>query len=150
MTDRIITLWIPGRPAPSGSLTGFVNQISGKVNMTPASKYKKPWMDSVRWAWIQSDYYRQFFAFEGPVRMDTVFYRVRLKGHYGKTGLNKAGRTTPYPITTPDLSKLLRSTEDALTGYAYKDDAQIVEHHSYKKWGDESGCEISIQELIIK
>lgn len=37
-------------------------------------------------------------------------------------------RRRTWPMKTPDLSKILRSTEDALTGIAWLDDAQVVEY----------------------
>jgi Holliday junction resolvase RusA-like endonuclease len=41
------------------------------------------------------------------------------------------GRTRP--TCYPDLSKLIRATEDALTGLAWGDDAQVVEYRDTVK-----------------
>jgi Holliday junction resolvase RusA-like endonuclease len=39
----------------------------------------------------------------------------------------------PYPSCYPDGSKLIRSTEDALTGILWGDDGQIVRHGLVEK-----------------
>ena len=54
------------------------------------------------------------------VRLSVAFYLPRPK-KYQKAGCQVAH------LTKPDTSKLLRAAEDALTGVAYLDDAQIVE-----------------------
>lgn len=61
-----------------------------------------------------------------------VFAMARPKGHY-RTGRNAhllRDGAPPYPAGTPDLSKLCRATEDALTdaGVVWADDAQVVEY----------------------
>jgi len=54
---------------------------------------------------------------EGPVCISLTFYLPRPKS---------APRRVVHPATRPDLSKLVRSVEDALTGIVYRDDAQIM------------------------
>jgi len=66
----------------------------------------------------------------GPVELRVTFVLPRPVGHYGKRGLRpKAPR---FPATRPDLSKLVRALEDALTGIAYEDDSRIVTHRIEK------------------
>lgn len=55
---------------------------------------------------------------DGPVRLSVAFYLPRPKAI--------RDRIVPH-LKKPDCSKLLRSTEDALTGVVYRDDAQVVE-----------------------
>ena len=61
----------------------------------------------------------------GPVRLSLVFIFTRPAGHFRKNGTLKPSAPT-YHAVKPDGSKLLRSTEDALTGLAFEDDARIV------------------------
>lgn len=65
---------------------------------------------------------------EGPVGLSLTFRLIRPANHHG-TGKNK-GKLKPsaphWPVTTPDLDKLARAVLDALTGVAYRDDAQVV------------------------
>jgi len=65
---------------------------------------------------------------EGPLLLELTFWIPRPKGHYG-SGKNaavvKAG--APFaPTVKPDLLKLTRAVEDALTGIVYRDDSQIT------------------------
>jgi len=55
---------------------------------------------------------------EGPVRLTVAFYLPRPK--------SLAKRISAH-TKKPDCSKLIRSTEDALSGVVYRDDAQVVE-----------------------
>lgn len=83
----------------------------------------------------------------GPLKVTMTFYRVRPQGHYGVSGLSKAGKETPLPITKPDAGKLARGTIDAMTGVIYVDDAQIVEEVSIKRYGTPPRVEITIEEI---
>jgi Holliday junction resolvase RusA-like endonuclease len=84
-----------------------------------------------------------------PLILEAVFFRARNKTDMG-TGRN-AGLVKPsapeWPVTKPDLTKLLRAAEDAMTMIVYADDAQIVGHHIVKVWalpGHEAGVGIVV------
>jgi Holliday junction resolvase RusA-like endonuclease len=89
------------------------------------------------------------YVLQGPVRMSAVFRFKRPVNHYRRDGtlkpLNEAlssatSKESPlYHCVQPDWSKLQRSTEDALTGLLYQDDARIVGGSCEKRWcvGDE-------------
>jgi Holliday junction resolvase RusA-like endonuclease len=81
---------------------------------------------------------------DGPLSVSFTFYRVRPKGHFGKHGLNKAGRDAEYPTTKPDVLKLARAVEDALTGIVWRDDSQIVDERIAKEWGEPARVEIVV------
>lgn len=53
-----------------------------------------------------------------------------------------------YPITTPDLTKIVRATEDALLDVVYDDDARVVTQHNDKRYGDPERVEITIREVL--
>jgi Holliday junction resolvase RusA-like endonuclease len=84
----------------------------------------------------------------GPLAVTMRFFRPRPQGHFGKSGLNKTGLNCPSPISRPDVLKLARCAEDSLTGVLWRDDAQIVEEHLFKHWGEPARMEIEIQELV--
>lgn len=84
----------------------------------------------------------------GPLSVTMRFYRPRPSSHFGKHGLNKAGSEAIAPATRPDVLKLARAAEDALTGVLWRDDAQIVEEHLYKCWGEPARLEIEIAEMV--
>ncbi|KOX10186.1 RusA family crossover junction endodeoxyribonuclease [Nocardiopsis sp. NRRL B-16309] len=123
-----VELRVPGLPAPQGSKRHVGNGV-----MIESSKHVKPWRSDVRDAatYFLSRTDRTPYPLDGPLSVDMVFSMPRPKGHYG-TGRN-AGVLKPsaalYPQGMPDLSKLARSTEDALTSAGlWKDDARVVEY----------------------
>jgi Holliday junction resolvase RusA-like endonuclease len=86
---------------------------------------------------------------EGPLRLDVCFYRTRPKSHLG-TGRNAGtvkASAPAWPTTEPDLTKLVRAVEDALTGVCWRDDAQIVEQNAAKLYAAQVRCEIRVEDL---
>ncbi len=115
-------------PGPQGSKRHLGNGM-----MIESSKKVKPWRQAVKLAAMQAKT-AGFVPFSGPVAMKVTFY------------LRKPQRPKHplYPITYPDASKLLRSTEDALTeAGVWLDDALVVEHEVKKRFG-EPGASIEI------
>jgi len=150
-----IKLNVHGRVGGSGSKTVFrTKQASGKMsfNVTPASKYQKPWMESVKWAFLQK-YSQHFMPYDGAIVFQATFYLPRPKGHFKKNGeLSKEGHRHPLPDrrSAPDLDKAVRATKDALSGLVYKDDKLVVEQHAYWRWRDQPGADISVGSLQEK
>lgn len=149
----VIELQVIGRVGGSGSKSAYpVKKANGStgVAIAPASKFQKPWMDSVRWAFLQT-YSRHFMPFRGAIMFQAVFYLPRPKGHYKKDGkLSKEGQRHPYPDkrSAPDLDKATRSTKDALSGFAYKDDKQVVCNNVAWEWRTIAGAEIRIEQIF--
>lgn len=118
-----------GTPAPQGSKRGFVNRKTGGVILVESSDKVKPWREAVKFAAIAAR--DGGLPLSGPVAVSMVFTFARPAGHFG-SGRN-AGQlraaAPSRPHGRPDLSKLARSTEDALTdARAYEDDSRIVEY----------------------
>lgn len=61
---------------------------------------------------------------EGPIEIVMQFVFLRPLSHRGKKGLKPSAPRNH--VTKPDVLKLARSVEDALTGVIYRDDSQIV------------------------
>jgi hypothetical protein len=51
------------------------------------------------------------------------------------------------PTAKPDLLKLGRAVEDAMSGIIYRDDSQIVEEALLKHYGDKPGVDIIIEKI---
>jgi Holliday junction resolvase RusA-like endonuclease len=85
---------------------------------------------------------------EGPLIATFRFYRPRPKNHFAKFGLSKAGTRSLAPDTRPDVLKLARAAEDALIDVVYFDDAQIVEEHLFKHWGEPARLEVEIKQMV--
>jgi Holliday junction resolvase RusA-like endonuclease len=54
-----------------------------------------------------------------------------------------------WPVVSPDIDKLMRSTNDALAGIVFVNDAQVVEVGMLKVYGDFEGVSVTAQELKI-
>jgi Holliday junction resolvase RusA-like endonuclease len=114
------TLVVFGRPAPQGS-----KRHVGRGIMVESSKHVRPWRDAVRGeaqAWTAAGH----VPLDGPLRVEMVFTLPK------PASAPKRRRT--WPDRTPDLSKLCRSTEDALKDAGViADDARIVEYSRLAK-----------------
>lgn len=81
---------------------------------------------------------------EGPLKLTLLFFVQRPQSHYG-TGRNQ-GQLKPsaptFPTTRPDVTKLTRAVEDAMTGVLYHDDAQIVQQSVKRRYAqrDQPAC----------
>jgi Holliday junction resolvase RusA-like endonuclease len=130
-TPRVV-IEVFGTPGPQGSKTHL-----GRGRMVESSKKVKPWRQDVKQAALavtgQAGGWRPL---DGPLAVSMVFSLTRPAGHRG-TGRNAGSlraSAPARPTTYPDLSKLARSTEDALTGVVWADDARVVEYVRLGKW----------------
>jgi Holliday junction resolvase RusA-like endonuclease len=129
-----ITLTVYGTPAPQGSKRAFAVRgkggvPTGRIAVIESSHDRvKSWRQAVVDA---ADAIRPDEPLRGPLVAEMTFFMPRPKGHY-RTGRNagKLRDTAPHrPAGKPDLSKLLRATEDALTDVGlWGDDAQLVQY----------------------
>ena len=143
-TERI-TFFVPGIPRPGGSKKGFYNPKAGRVLIVKAGgKREENWRQAVSFAAMHAMGERPPFA--GPVLADAVFYMPRPKSHY-RTGKH-AGELRPDAPTVhtkkPDLTKLWRGTEDAMTGIVWQDDSLRWEGRQTKLYGERPGAMICV------
>jgi len=114
----VITIIVYGAPAPQGSKK-FVGMVNGHGMMTESSKKVKPWRQDVKAAALAVRAGAE--PIDGPVMVRMVFTVPK------PASAPKRKRT--WPCKKPDVSKLARSTEDALTDAGiWKDDARVVEY----------------------
>jgi Holliday junction resolvase RusA-like endonuclease len=125
----VITVIVHGNPAPQGS-----KRHVGRGILVESSKHVGPWRNAVRFDAATAVEHlgdRWPGALDGPLVLDMVFTTTRPKNHY-RTGRNAhllRDDAPARPASPPDLSKLARSTEDALKDAGvYVDDARIVEY----------------------
>jgi Holliday junction resolvase RusA-like endonuclease len=137
--------FVSGIPKPGGSKTAFpIRGKDGKMHVivTDASKNKN-WRSDVKSACLRVWDREPTIQ---PLSLKVCFYMPYLKAHY-RTGKHKEELKPSAPIwpkTKPDLTKLLRSTEDALTGVLWVDDAQIVKMEMEKRYSKRPGADIEI------
>lgn len=152
-TVDLIKFTVLGVAQPAGSKTSYVprNRDTGQpyerggrilVSTVDANKKSKPWQAVVAAA-ARDAYDGPLLDF--PLILCVKFFQPRPSGHYGSHDLSKAGRDNPVPAKKPDVLKLARGIEDALTGVIYRDDALIVDEFLRKRWGEPARAEIEIR-----
>lgn len=142
-----IALNIPGIPAPGGSKRGFYIAKLKRVVITDAGGER-----TKNWRAICAEAARQQYAgdpLQGPLQVTFMFFMPRPKGHYG-TGKNASMLKPNAPTlhtSKPDALKLARSTEDALTGILWGDDAQTALLTVEKRYGTRPGCRVIVEAM---
>lgn len=115
----VIQITVYGSPAPQGSKR-FLGIKGGHGVMVESSKAVKPWREAVKYAALVDAR-----RVAGPVEVEMIFTL--------KKPASAPKRIRTWPDKKPDLSKLVRSTEDALTDAGvWEDDARVVKTASEK------------------
>jgi Holliday junction resolvase RusA-like endonuclease len=112
-----------GTPAPQGS-----KRHVGGGRMIESSLELQPWRESVKLAAraLIEPYGDDWRPWDGPIRVRAVFTLRK------PLSAPKTRRT--YPISKPDVSKLIRSTEDALTDAGvWRDDSRVIGYERLEK-----------------
>jgi Holliday junction resolvase RusA-like endonuclease len=139
----MIAFTVYGTPAPAGSKRGFYNKKAGRVIVTDDSARSRPWKAQVADAAAETMNGGELLR--GPMFLGCEFYFPRPKGHYGKRGLRPSAPA--IPTVKPDLLKLARAVEDALSGVVYVDDAQIAREILDKFYGEPARVEVRLWTL---
>lgn len=120
-------LVVIGHPAPQGSKKFVGTNKAGRGILVESSKRVKPWRQDVKaaaeaWRAEMADSSQVLLPpLDGPLRVTMVFTVPK------PASAPKKRRT--WPDRMPDLSKLVRSTEDALSDAGFwADDARVVEY----------------------
>ena len=121
---------VKGAPQPKGSARAFVR--NGRAIVTSDNPAVKTWEDTIRF--VLQDWPHGVLA--GPIALDMTFTFVRPP--------SVSAKRRPQPTVKPDLSKLYRAAEDAMTGIVFVDDAQVTDAHVVKVYGPTPGlmCEV--------
>lgn len=117
----VAEFFVPGLPQPGGSKRAFFSPKLGRALIVDANPNAKGWQARVA-SFAQEVAPRELL--DGALAVDVEFRMPRPKGHLGAKGVKASAPA--WPISKPDASKLWRSTEDALTGVLWRDDARIV------------------------
>jgi Holliday junction resolvase RusA-like endonuclease len=143
--DAALHVFIPGKAVPGGSKKAFV--VNGHANIVDDAKGNQEWRERV--AYFARQAFERPALLDGPLEVWATFYIQRPRSHYrvGRFAHVVRDAAPAWPTKKPDGSKLFRATEDALTGVVWVDDAQIVDQHISKKWGDKPGVLIVVREI---
>lgn len=131
MTTQTTVFTIPGRPEPQRRARATTR--GGHVRMIDDQR-NRSYADRVRYAW------RDAGADEhGHEPLHAVINArfPRPKGHWTSKGeLSAAGRREPHCLNRVDVDNIGKAVLDALNGYAYADDRQVVDISVRKQWAD--------------
>lgn len=150
---RELSFDVPIRAVPgSNQKRGFVNPKTGRVIIADKAKGKHGYMAALRMFAAKTASEAGWEPATGPIVLHVDFVFTRPKGHFG-TGKNAAvvKPSAPKHVTVkPDLTNLIKTTEDALTGIAWRDDSQIVGHETRKLFGVQDVVRIWVVEMGAK
>lgn len=146
-----LTFFVPGIPAPGGSkrFVGHSKKTGRAILIDAAGERNKNWRSIVGLVGAAEMREKAVLSFTGPLRVRFDFIMPRRKSDLNSKGEVKASAPF-YHTTKPDALKLARSTEDALTGIVWADDAQTAVLEISKRYadaGEPCGCQIVIQTL---
>lgn len=134
----MIRIVVYGQPAPQGSKKFVGMSKSGHAKLVEHSKRVKPWREAVKDAALAVRFGEgtSWTMLDGPLSVRMVFTFHRPQSHYrsGKNAALLKPGAPSRPMGAPDLSKLIRSTEDALTDAGiWRDDSRVVEYTNTAK-----------------
>jgi Holliday junction resolvase RusA-like endonuclease len=150
VTDTLLEITVFGHAEPAGSKTSYVlkrkdgshvTRPDGSiiVNTADANKKSKGWKQNVAQVvgaqWLAAGNQ----PLDGALALSITVFRPRPKGHFGSgknEGKLKDWAVDEFPTTKPDVLKLSRGIEDALTGIVWRDDSQITDEILFKRFGE--------------
>ena len=137
----MIHFHVIGTPGPQGSKSFKGMSKSGRAILAESSQKVKPWREAVVFAARET--MQKQGRLPGPVEADMTFTLRKPK--------SAPKRRVTYPATKPDLSKLIRSTEDALvTAGIIEDDARIVSIVAHKRYPNEGMDSLDVPGVVIR
>ena len=153
--------YVAGRPQTAGSPDAIPFQrkdgsLGVRVVEGGGNKYlkarKRSWRSDLRDAAQEAMRDDWSASRDVPLEVRFVVVRKRPVTHL-RTGQH-AGEVKDWakallPTTAPDLLKIARSAEDALTGVLWADDAQIVIERLEKAYGDQVGRSVDAEGLGV-
>ena len=120
-------------PAIPKARPKFARVAHGVRTYTPTTTVS--YMALIRSAYVEA-YNCMVFAHHEPLVLEVWFYLVRPKS---------APRKRIYPVVKPDTLNLGQAVQDALSGFAYPDDAPIVTVIAHKRYGYPPRTEIAVR-----
>ena len=138
-----LSFFVPGIPKTSGSKRAFMRPGMRFPIITEDCKGSKDWRGDVKRFALQA-YSGE--PMEGPLELTLSFTMPRPKGHLRSNGQVKPGAPL-WHEKKPDVLKMARAVEDALTGILWRDDSQIAYERLTKSYGNHIGCDIIVKRL---
>ena len=143
----VAEFWVGGQPSHAGNKLPVTRRRGGKMVMRrTASGRMSPVVDLVDQSRSRGARWREVLKFAArrtgvaivgncPIAVRWLFYLERPKLHYRACGKGlKPWAEAAACLKPPDLSKMVRAAEDALTGTLWDDDRLIVATQIEKRW----------------
>lgn len=146
LTASMIRFTVLGKPETAGSKRAFMPKGARFPVVVDDNPKSRGWKNDVR-NQARGEYDGELL--DGPLKVTLRFYRKRPTGHFG-SGKNASvvkASAPATPISKPDVLKLARAVEDALTGVLWRDDAQIVVEVLEKHYGEPERVEIEVEAI---
>jgi Holliday junction resolvase RusA-like endonuclease len=146
----VIEFTVLGHAQPAGSKRAFAARRggvpTGRVVVVDDNKRAKPWQELVSSAAAAAV---DGARLEGPLLLEVDFYVARPAGHFGRGRNADVVRASApaFPAVRPDVTKLVRGVEDAMTGIVWRDDAQVVTQTARKRYGWPERAEVVVQTI---
>lgn len=116
---------------------------AGRYVQTYTPKKTRDYESEIRAAFLNVAEAVNFRKIEtGPVSI-RVFAEFEPPKSYSKK--KRAAMIGKYHMNKPDGDNILKAVQDALNGYAFTDDAQIVEIYVQKYYGDNPGLLVTVE-----
>ncbi len=132
----MVKFTVIGLPVTQGSMKALMSKSTRKpIVVADHETELRGWR---RWvAWEARKAMGARHPFQGPVKLSVRFVLPRPKSV-----------TRELPCVRPDLSKMLRAIEDAMTSIVYRDDSLICEYGPTGKiYGSPPRAEVEVTEL---
>ena len=130
---------VHGRPVPQGN-----HRATRQGRIYETSKGHAQWRRDVTHAAVMAMAAQCSPRITGPIELCVIFYFARPPSHLKKDGGLRKGKPE-MKISSPDLSKLVRCAEDALTDAGvWEDDSRVVSLRAHKVYGSSDRCSISV------
>src|SRR3990170_6993175 len=130
---------VRGLPQPKGSKRAFIIKGQNRAVVVDANKpTMRTWERLIQWI-VQQEW-------QGPPALGPLVLTLDFVFPRPKSAPKR--RPKDWVDVRPDLSKLARLVEDALQGVIYADDAQVVQEHLSKRYGDEPGVHVFVDSLV--
>lgn len=153
----IVDFTVRGEAVPQGSPRAFIvgkgtdnaraQVVSGAKGRGSHGSPLAKWRSAV--ARAASDAMGDRPPVNGPVALDLAFVMRRPASHHvaGDRSRPLKANAPVWCTTRPDVGKLARAVEDSLSSVVYLDDAQVVDLHPTKPYGDTPGVRIVVRVL---
>lgn len=144
--SAFVSFFVPGEPKTAGSKRAFMPRGWSRPIIVDDCKKGKDWRGDVKR--FAAEAFDGEALLDGPLNVSLTFTMRRPKHHYRSNGQLKENAPALH-TSKPDVLKMARAVEDALTGVIWKDDSQIAVECLTKRYGEKPGCQVTITAIGV-